>query len=256
MTIYVCIKYVPDTGAAIHLTGDTSYDESVKYVINPYDEYAIEEALRIVEAQGGGEVVAVCVGKPSAAAALTTAMGMGADRAILAKTDQPFLDSGLTARALKKAIETDGKPSLVLTGKQSVDAEGMQVPYRLAQLLDMPVVTGVVKLTLGASTAVAERELEGGTRDVIELALPCVVGAAKGLNEPRFAKITNLIKARKKVIAEVDVADLQAEAGSSGAELTRLSRVPERTAARMLEGTPDEMARELVRLLREEARVL
>jgi electron transfer flavoprotein beta subunit len=256
MQIYVCIKHVPDTGATIHLESDTSYDESIKYVINPYDEYAIEEALRIVEGQGSGEVVIVCVGKTSAASSITAALGLGADRGILVQTDQSFLDSGLTALALKKAIEMDGQPFLILTGKQSVDTEGMQVPYRLANLLDMPVITNVAGFKLADGMAVVERELEGGTREVIEIALPCVVGATKGLNEPRYVKITNLIKAKKKEIKQMDILDLQVEGNGSGSELLKLSRVPERKGAHLLEGTPDEMARELVRLLREEARVI
>ena len=149
MQIYVCVKHVPDTAANIKVVEPAGFDESVKFVVNPYDEYGLEEALQIMAKAGGGEVVVVTVGKESAISSLRTALAVGATRGILVKTDAQFLDSGLTSRALQKAIQQDGTPDLVFTGKQSVDSEGMQTPYRLAVALDMPVVTEVVKVDLG-----------------------------------------------------------------------------------------------------------
>jgi electron transfer flavoprotein beta subunit len=256
MNIYVCVKHVPDTGAHIAIRDKTAFDESVKFVVNPYDEYGIEQALQIVQEQGEGEVIVVTVGKEAAELTLRTALGLGATRGILVKTDRPFLDSGLTSLALKKAIELDGKPDLIFTGKQSVDTEGMQVPYRLAHAMNLPVATHVVDFRIAAGKAIVEREIEGGTREVIEMTMPCIVGATKGLNEPRYPKLTDMIRAKKKEIRRLDINDFQLNGSDSGAELVELSRVPERGRARMLDGGPNEMAAELVRLLREEAKVL
>jgi electron transfer flavoprotein beta subunit len=126
MRIYVCVKHVPDTAAKIRITGDTEYDSQVKYVANPYDEYAVEEALSLVEKNGEGEVVALCVGSPAAANSLRAVMAMGVHRSILVKTDEQFPGSDLVARALAKVIEQEGPGDLVFAGKQSVDSEGMQ----------------------------------------------------------------------------------------------------------------------------------
>jgi electron transfer flavoprotein beta subunit len=254
--IYVCLKHVPDTGAYIALKGPLEFDESVKFVINPFDEYAVEEALRLVEAAGEGEVVVVTVGKPAAEATVRAALGLGAHRGILVETESALLDPGLTARALQLAIESDGEPALILTGKQSVDAEGSQVPYRLAADMDLPVVTGVVDFELAGETAVVERELDDGSREVLEVAVPCVIGATKGLNEPRGLRLSQLMKARKREVRHVEVAELDLAGAESGAELLELVRAPEKSEASMIEGDPQEMVEELVSRLRTEAKVL
>ncbi len=132
MQIYVCVKHVPDTAANIKITGDAEFDESVKFVVNPYDEYGVEEAIRIVK-KNGGEVVVVTVGKEAAVNTMRSALAMGAARGILVKTEKQFLDSSLTSLALHRAIIEDGVPDLIFTGKQSVDSEGSQTHYRLAQ---------------------------------------------------------------------------------------------------------------------------
>ena len=256
MKIVVCVKHVPDSGAYISLVGKTGYDEAVKCVANPFDEYGLEQAIRVVQEQGTGEVVVVTVGKESAETTLRAALSLGAHRAILVVTDTLFLDSGVTSRALQKAIELDGKPDLVFTGKQAIDTEGAQTPYRLAAAMNMPVATNVVGFRLTDGKAVVEREIEDGSREVIEMTLPCVVGATKGLNEPRYPKLTDLIKARKKEIKRMAIRELGVESSGTGAELLELEKPPERKKARMLSGDAREMAGELVRLLREEAKVL
>ena len=133
MKVFVCVKHVPDTAANIKVVDDNGFDESVKFVMNPYDEYALEEAVRTVQ-QNGGEVVAVSVGKQNAVNTVRSALAVGADRGILVKTDAQFLDSTTTALALKAVIEQDGMPDLIFTGKQSVDSEGMQTQYRLQRM--------------------------------------------------------------------------------------------------------------------------
>ena len=162
MKICVCVKHVPDTAATIKLAGENGFkDSEIKFVVNPYDEYGVEEAVSLVEKQGG-EVVIVTVGKAAAAATIRGAMAMGAHRAILVKTQGQFLDSGLTAHALKAVIEQDGLPDMIFTGKGSVDTESFQTQYRLAKSLSLPIVNEVSKLTVDNGKAVTERETGGG----------------------------------------------------------------------------------------------
>ena len=185
MKIYVCLKHVPDTAANIRPLGGTEFDESVKFIMNPYDEYALEQALLIRESGSGAEVIAVTVGKEAAASTLRTALAMGADRAIHVRTETYFTDAVETARLLHRAISLDGSPDLILTGRQSIDTEGMQIPYRLGVLFDMPVAVNVVAFSMAEGLVTVEREIEGDVREVIEMTMPCIVGATKGLNRPR-----------------------------------------------------------------------
>ena len=165
MQIYVCLKHVPDTAANITLKGEADYEAgALKFVANPYDEYAVEEAVRLVEKSGEGEVVLVTVGPAEAANTLRSSLAMGAHRGLLIISDQKFLDSKTTAKALHAAIEQDGAPDLIFTGKVAVDTEGSQTPYRLANLFDMPVVNEISALSLQDGTAVAERERGAGSR--------------------------------------------------------------------------------------------
>jgi electron transfer flavoprotein beta subunit len=251
MQIYVCVKHVPDTAANIKVTGGAEFDESVKFVVNPYDEYGIEEAIRIVK-KNGGEVVVVTVGKETAVNTMRSALAMGAARGILVKTETQFLDSSLTSLALQKAIREDGAPDLIFTGKQSVDSEGSQTHYRLAQAFDMPVATEVVALELKDGRAVVEREIGGGVKEVIEMQTPCVIGATKGLNEPRYPKLPDILKAKKKEIKLIDVADLGIDLSAGHTEILELESVPERSEAKMLNGSPREIAAQLVTVMKEE----
>jgi electron transfer flavoprotein beta subunit len=256
MKIYVCIKHVPDTAANIKTAGENGFDEAaIKFIVNPYDEYAVEQAVRLVET-AGGEVVAVTVGKESAVATLRAAMAMGAARGILVTVESQFLDSALTGEALKAAIEKDGKPDLIFTGKGAVDTEGFQTPYRLAESMGLAVVNEVLRMELRDGKAVVEREIGGGSREVLEAALPCVIGATKGLNEPRYPKFPDIMKAKKKEVKQMTLADLGISAEAAATELLKLEKVPDRTGARMIPGAPREAARELVRILREDEKVL
>lgn len=253
MQIYVCVKHVPDTAANIKVTGQTSFDESVKFVVNPYDEYAIQEAEKIVK-EKGGEVIVVTVGKKGAVTTLRSALAVGGDRGILVETDEQFTDSMTTAAALKQAIEKDGTPDLIFTGKQSVDSEGMQTGYRLAAAFDMPAASEVVGFELSDGKALIEREIGGGEKEILEIGIPCVIGATKGLNEPRYPKLPDIMKAKKKKVDQIKLDDL----GSfeSAMELVGLEQVPERGQAKILDGAIPSAVGELVRLLREEAKVL
>ena len=250
MKIYVCLKHVPDTAANIRPLGGTAFDESVKFIVNPYDEYALEQALLIRESGSGAEVVAVTAGKEAAASTLRTALAMGADRAIHVRTETYFTDAIETARLLHSAISRDGSPGLILTGRQSVDTEGMQIPYRLGVLFDMPVAVNVSAFSMAEGLITVEREIEGDVREVIEMTLPCIVGATKGLNRPRCATLPDMMKAKKKEIRVMARADLGAAQNPPAMELLELQPAPDRGRGRMLEGSPDEMVQELLQNLR------
>ncbi len=252
----VCVKHVPDTAANIRLVGGADFDETVKFIMNPYDEHALEQALQIKDNRGDVEVIAISVGKEAAVATLRFALAMGADRGILVKTSNYFTDSRETAHLLKQAIEMDGSPDLILTGKQSVDTEGMQVPYHLAALLDMPVVVGVVAFSLAGEAVTVEQEGEGDVRGVIEMTMPCVVGAARGLNRPRCPTLPDMMKARKKEIRIIrrDEFDVPCPAGTT--ELLSLHAVPERGRGVILEDSPENMVQDLLHRLKEEAKIL
>ncbi|MCK5835972.1 MAG: electron transfer flavoprotein subunit beta/FixA family protein [Desulfobacula sp.] len=256
MKICVCLKHVPDTAASIKLAGDTGFEDSeIKFVSNPYDEYGVEEAVSLVEKQGG-EVVIVTVGKAEAVTTIRGAMAMGAHRAILVKTDSQFLDSSLTAQALKVAMEKDGLPDMIFTGKGSVDTESFQTQYRLAHSLGMPVVNEVNVLTVDNGKAIVEKEAGGGDKQVMEMSLPCVVGATKGLNEPRYPKFPDIMKAKKKKIQEIDLADLGVDAAAGRVVIEKLEAVPERSGAKMIQGSVDDQVTELVKILTEDEKVL
>lgn len=257
MQLYVCVKHVPDTAAAIKIVGENGYnDAACKFIVNPYDEYALEEAVRIWEKEKQGEVVVVCVGPAAAANTMRSALAMGAHRGILVKTEGQFLDSTITSQALKAAIEKDGQPDIVFAGKGAVDTEGFQTLYRLAAALGLPVANEVSKLTLEDGKAIAQREIGAGTREVLEMGLPCVIGATKGLNEPRYPKFPDIMKAKKKEIKEMSIADLGLDPASAKTELLKLEAVPERSGAKILDGALREQVVELVRILKEEDKVL
>jgi electron transfer flavoprotein beta subunit len=256
MNIYVCVKHVPDTAAKITVVGDAGFGETCKFIVNPYDEYSLEEAVQINQRDGQGEVVVVTVGKESAVTTMRSALALGADRGILVKTEAQFLDSSLTSRALKKAIEQDGAPDLIFCGKQSIDSEGMQTLFRLAKAFDMPAVNEVVDLSLNDGVARVEREIGGGAREVLEMPLPCIIGATRGLNEPHYPKLPDIMKAKKKEIKQIDIAELGLDLTAPQTEIIHLEAVAERGQARMMEGSTRERVEELVRILKEEEKVI
>lgn len=254
MKIYVCVKNVPDTAANIKVLGTNKFDETIKFLINPYDEYAIEEAASLVEKEGG-ELVIITIGKESAMPTVRSALALGAHRAILVTTDQSFLDSADTAKILQKVMEDDGAADLIFTGKQAVDSEAMQTSYRLAHGLNIPVVSEVSDFVVENGKVTVERELGGGEREVIEMTMPCVVAATKGLNEPRYPKLPDVMKAKKKEVKQFSVADLGIEL-TADTEILTFEAAPERSEAKMIGGSPADAVAELVRTLREEEKVL
>lgn len=264
MDIVVCMKQVPDTETKIQVNpqGTGILTEGIKYVMNPYDEFAVEEALRIKE-KFGGTVTIVSMGPQRATEAIRTALAMGADKGVHLN-DAAFegADAYATAKALAAVIQK--LPfQILLTGKQAVDLDNSQVFAALAEMLGIPQVSVVTKLEIAADgkSAVAEREIEGGAKEVIQVSLPALFAAQKGLNEPRYASLPGIMKAKKKPIDLVDLAKsgLSAqEVGEKGSKLkiTRFSLPPERQAGKILEGEPDQVAAQVVKLLREEAKVI
>jgi electron transfer flavoprotein beta subunit len=254
MRIYVCVKHVPDTAARITILGKNRIDERVTFIMNPYDENAVEEATGIKRVVGDAEVIAVTLGSQAAEATLQSALAMGADRGILIKTeDHP--DSMITAAALKAAIESDGKPDLIFTGKESIDSEGFQTMYRLGAGFGIPAASNVVSFSLQSDSAVVECEMEGGSREVIAMSVPCVIGAGKSLNKPNYPTLPAIMKARNKEIKHVDLKDLGFEKPTGRLEAIELKPAVENRQPKEITGTPDEVAVKLVRVLKEEARV-
>jgi electron transfer flavoprotein beta subunit len=257
--IVVCIKQVPDTETRVRVApgGSAIVETDVNWIISPYDEFAIEEALKIREAKGG-EVVLVTVGPDRAQSSLRTGLAMGADSAVHVK--DPLLEAAdplATARALAGAIRTLGPVDLVLCGQQGVGGDNSQVPGILAELLDLPQVTVAVKIEVQDSRATVEREVEGA-RESWETSLPAVISAQKGLNEPRYASLKGIMAAKKKPLQVLDAAGvgLDPATAASKVRIAALALPPERPAVKMIEGDPDTQARELVRLLHEEAKVI
>jgi electron transfer flavoprotein beta subunit len=236
MQIYVCVKHVPDTAANIKIVGENGFDDAdCKFIPNPYDEYALEQAVQLVE-KNGGEVIIVTAGKAAAAATIRAGMAMGAKRGILVTADSQFLDSQVTARLLAAAIQQDGQPDIIFAGKAAVDTEGFQTPYRLAALMNLPVASEISKMEIDGGKAVVGREIGGGVRETLEVDLPCVISATKGLNEPRYPKFPDIMKAKKKEIKQMALTDLAPSVGSAQSELVKLEKVPQRSGAKMLDG--------------------
>ena len=260
MKIVVCVKQVPDTETRVKVaaSGDAISETDVgSWIVSPYDEFAIEEALRIKEAKGG-EVVAVTAGPDRAQAALRTAPAMGADSAVHVKDAALEASDALgTARALAAAIRTLVPVDLVLCGQQGVGGDNSQVPAMLAELLDLPQVTVAVKVEVGDGKATVEREVEGG-RETWETPLPAVVSAQKGLNEPRYASLKGIMGAKKKPVHVVDRAGLGLDAAAVAprVKVAALELPPARPAVRLIEGDPEGQAKELIRLLHDEAKVI
>jgi electron transfer flavoprotein beta subunit len=259
--IVVAIKQVPDTETKITIAGDgRSIDESnVNWVLNPYDEFAVEEALRLKEARGG-EVIAVTVGPARAATSLRTCLAMGADRGVhLSDPSFEAADSLGVARVLAAAIGPMS-PDVIFAGQYAVGTDNRQVGAMLAELLDLPHVGVVTKLEVGEGSLRAHREIEGA-HEVIESGLPCLVTAQKGLNEPRYAKLQGIMAAKKKPIDTMDAAKLGLDAATVGAQgarvtITKLEQPPPKQPGRIFKDDPEAAAREVVRLLHEEARVI
>jgi electron transfer flavoprotein beta subunit len=207
MRILVCVKRVPATGGRIVLAADGQSIDTryLGFVVSPHEECAEEEAVRLIEANGGESVV-LTLGPPEAADQLREALAIGIERAVLLETDGSDWDPVATATAITAAVrdlEADGGPfDLILVGNESADSGGFQVGIRLAVALDRPVVTGMKALEIRDGVAVARRQVPGGF-DIYELPLPAVVGVREGINLPRYPSVPGRLRARKKEIERI-----------------------------------------------------
>ena len=248
MKIFVGIRRVPDSEARIKIASDDrSIDPAgLKFVLNPYDEFAVEEALRWKESTEGA-VTAFTVGSEAAKETLRTALAMGADRAVLLE-GSPSTDGLGTAEAIAAYLKEQA-PDLILFGKQAIDDDNLQVPAMVAELLALPCVTVVVKLERTDGGWRAAREVEGG-HEIVEVEGAAVIAAQKGLNEPRYPSLKGIMAAKKKPLEEVAVGAIE-----SRVVVERLESPPERTGG-VIVGEGADAVPELIRRLREEAKVL
>jgi electron transfer flavoprotein beta subunit len=253
MKVVVLVKQVPDTETSIKL-GDKSINEAgIKWIISPYDEFAIEEGIKIRE-KNGGEVIAVTVGPDRTQEALRTAYAMGVDNAVHIKVDNyNTFDTAFTSELLSNFIQSVS-PDLVISGRQSIDTDSSQVGVQVAERLGWGHVSLALKLELNGSSAKITREVEGGTA-LVEAALPLVITAQKGLNEPRYPSLKGIMTAKKKPITSKTIADLGNP--ESKVEVTSLEPPSARIPGRKLEAADaDGFAQALVKALREEAKVI
>ncbi len=248
MKLIVCVNHVPDTTTKIAIGPDkTTIDRTgVTYILNPYDEFAVEECLALKE-KNGGEVIAVSLGDDRHKETLRKALAMGVDTAVLLK-DETVRDTYGVAAGLASYIK-DQSPDMVLFGKQSIDSDDSAVGQMVAEILGMPCVSVAVGLTVEGSQVTVTREIEGG-HETVGAQLPCVITAQKGLNEPRYPSLKGIMAAKKKTIEE-----LPAPAADSLTTVVAMKRPPEKSAGKIV-GTDASAVAELVRLLREEAKVI
>jgi electron transfer flavoprotein beta subunit len=264
VNIIVCLKQVPDTESQIKIAPDAKsvIEDDIKWIMNPYDEYGVEEALRLKE-KFGGEVTVVGLGPKRVTESIRTALAMGADKGVL--INDPALegsDTLATAKALAAAIK-ELPCDLIFAGQRGVDSDNGLVGAALAEFLGVPQICLAVKVEVAedGQSLKANRPIEGQTL-VIETSLPALITTQKGLNEPRYASLPGIMKAKKKPLEEKTLADLGLDAsefgeGAQNLKVLELIPPPQRETGKMVEGeTPEAKAAELARLLHEEAKVI
>ena len=257
MDIYVCIKQVPDTTTRIKLQENGGWIDTmdVQWIISPCDEIAIEEALQLRDKHSGSTVTALSAGPARVADSLRMALAMGVDSGVHLDLFEQA-DSFLTARVLAAGVKHLGRPDIIFTGKEAIDDGAAQVSQLLAEFLDLPCVTVVQEIIYEEGQAVCNRSMGGGSREIIETRLPAVLAGQIGLNQPRYATALNIIKAKKKAIKtltpdELGVTDLECKTRLKNFELP-----PPKAPCRLIAGEPREQASEIIRILREELKVI
>jgi electron transfer flavoprotein beta subunit len=258
MKIVVCVKYVPDTTIKAKIASNGSEVDlaDVSLVVNPYDEFAVEEALKIRE-KLGGEVIVVGAGPESASAGLRTCLAMGADSAIL--VGEPSLekaDSFIIGTVLARVCR-GLSPDLILFGKHAIGVDNGQVPSVVAEQLDLPQASVVTKLDIQDKKFRAEREIEGA-QEIIEGSLPAVITAQKGLNVPRYASLKGIMAAKKKQIAVQPLASLGLTADELKPRISveQVILPPSRPPGKILKGEVSEVVPQLTKLLHDEAKII
>jgi len=256
VNIVTCIKQTFDTEAKIVIDNGQVSDQGVNLIVNSYDEYAVEEAIRLKE-KNGGEVVVVSVGGDKTHEALRYCLAMGADRAVLIQDPAMEHTDNLGCAVAMAKLISQMEYDLVFCGKEAVDDGAAQVPSMLAEKLNLPQANVLTALEIADGRATATKEIDGGS-EVLEMQLPAVFSAQKGLNEVRYASLPGIMKAKRKELKVVSLADLElsAEDVAAKSELVVAELPPARKAGRVLAGEIDEMVAELVSLLKDEAKVI
>ena len=258
MKIVVCVKFVPDTATKIRIapSGNEIETADVTFVVNPYDEFAVEEALKIKE-KLGGEVVVVGAGSDQASTGLRTCLAMGADSAILiGDASLEKADSYVIGTVLARVCQ-NLNPDLILFGKHAIGVDNGQVPSVVAEKLNVPQVSVVTKLDIQDKNFRAERDIEGA-HEIVEGSLPAVITAQKGLNVPRYASLKGIMAAKKKQIAVQPLASLgiSAEDLKPRISVEKITLPPTRPPGKILKGDAAEAVPQLVKLLHEEAKII
>ncbi len=258
MKIAALIKQVPDTETKIRLKADASGIEEgdVKFIVSPYDEFAVEEVLQVKQKAGTAETYVISLGPDRTVEGLRTALAMGIDKAVHIDNEGQVLDAFQVATALAGAIKKLGV-DLIICGKQAIDADNGQVAQMVAELLDAPQVMIVEKLDLNAdkSGATVTRRMSGGAKEIYEVAFPAVIGCEKGLNTPRYASLPGIMKAKSKPVEKLKASEFLGGA-TPLVQFTNYSLPPERAAGKKIDGEPAQQAAALVKYLREEAKII
>ncbi len=255
MNILVVLKQTFDTEEKIVITNGQINEDGVEFIINPYDEYAVEEAIKLKE-EHGGEVTVISVGPDRAESALRTALAMGADKAVLVDDETLFGDEFTTSKVLAAVAKKEGF-DIIIAGQTAVDSGAGQGGPRLAEELGINHVSTAVKLEVNGSTVRVERDVEGDL-EVVETSLPVLITAQQGLNEPRYPSLPGIMKAKKKPLDRLSADDLGLTASDVKAKTEIVDQYlpPKKQAGRILSGDIASQATELVQLLRNEAKVV
>jgi len=255
MNIIVVMKQTFDTEEKVSIQNGQIVEDGVEFIINPYDEYAIEEAIKLKE-EFGGEVTVMTVGPSRAENALRTALAMGADKAVIVDDEELFGDEYTISKVLAHVIK-DRDYDIILTGNTSVDNGAGQVGPRLAEELGIPHVATITKLSIEGAVATLVRDVEGDT-ETVEVKLPLLVTAQQGLNEPRYPSLPGIMKAKKKPMERLSADDLELDPQTIKAKTAIVEQYlpPKKEAGRVLSGELQDQVKELVQLLRNEAKVI
>jgi electron transfer flavoprotein beta subunit len=257
MNIFVLLKRTFDTEEKITISGGKINEDGAEFIINPYDEYAVEEAIQVRDAHSG-EVTVISVGGEDAEKQLRTALAMGADKAVLINTEDDVEngDQFTTSKIISEYLK-DKNPDLILAGNVAIDNGSGQVGPRVAELLNIPYVTTITKLEINGQSVKVVRDVEGDS-EVIETTLPLLVTAQQGLNEPRYPSLPGIMKAKKKPLDELELDDLDLEEEDVEAKTKTIEiYLPaQKEAGKVLSGDLSEQVKELVQLLHTEAKVV
>src|SRR5699024_8362828 len=257
MNIYVLLKKTFDTEEKIVISDGEIEDDSAEFIINPYDEYAVEEAINQRD-EHGGEVTVVTIGDDDSEKQLRTALAMGADKAVLINADEDLEEGDQsTTTEILEAYFKDKEVDLILAGNVAIDEASGQVGPRVAEKLDIAYVTTIVGLEIEDGVAQIEKDVEGDL-EKIEVSLPLLVTCQQGLNEPRYPSLPGIMKAKRKPLEELELDDLDLDEDEieTKTETVDVFLPPEKAAGRVLEGELEDQVKELVSLLRDEAKVL